>query len=49
MEIDKSQSNKFSVYLSAYCEEGALEFEQQGNYKEYWKKSDTTSKIPEND
>ncbi|GAA4185676.1 helix-turn-helix transcriptional regulator [Sphingobacterium ginsenosidimutans] len=49
LEIDKSQSNKFSVYLSAYCEEGALEFEQQGNYKEYWKKSDTTSKIPEND
>lgn len=48
LNIDKSQSNKFSVYLSAYCEEGALEYEQQGNYKEYRKKSDTTSKIPEN-
>ena len=48
LEIDKSQSNKFSVYLSVYCEEGALTYEQQGNYKEYRKKSDTTSKTPEN-
>nr|WP_288812301.1 helix-turn-helix transcriptional regulator [uncultured Sphingobacterium sp.] len=48
LNIDKSQSNKFSVYLSAYCEEGALEYEQQGNYKEYWKKAHATSKNPEN-
>ncbi|CAM3615592.1 helix-turn-helix domain-containing protein [Sphingobacterium prati] len=48
LNIDKSQSNKFSVYLSAYCEEGALEYEQQGNYKEYRKKAHATSKNPEN-
>ncbi|WP_293947101.1 MULTISPECIES: helix-turn-helix domain-containing protein [unclassified Sphingobacterium] len=48
LNIDKSQSNKFSVYLSAYCEEGALEYEQQGNYKVYRKKADATSKIPGN-
>ncbi|MDR2270522.1 MAG: helix-turn-helix domain-containing protein [Sphingobacterium sp.] len=46
--IDKSQSNKFSVHLSAYCEEGALEYEQQGNYKEYRKKNQPTLKAPEN-
>ncbi|MDR3010328.1 MAG: helix-turn-helix domain-containing protein [Sphingobacterium sp.] len=36
--IDKSQSNKFSVYLTSYCEEGALVYEQHGNYKTYLKK-----------
>ncbi len=36
--IDKSQSNKFSVYLTSYCEEGALISEQHGNYKTYRKK-----------
>ncbi|MDM1294619.1 helix-turn-helix transcriptional regulator [Sphingobacterium sp. N143] len=36
--IDKDQSNKFSVHLSAYCEAGALTFEQYGNYKKYRKK-----------
>ncbi|WP_104384124.1 helix-turn-helix domain-containing protein [Sphingobacterium sp. HMA12] len=46
--VDKSQSNKFSVHLSVYCEEGALEFEQRGNFKEYRKKSSTISKPPEN-
>ncbi|WP_343564570.1 helix-turn-helix transcriptional regulator [Sphingobacterium sp.] len=47
LEIDKTYSNKFSVYLSAYCEEGTLAYEQQGNYKEY-RKSDPTLKSPEN-
>lgn len=36
--IDKSQSNKFSVYLTSYCEEGSLVYEQHGNYKTYRKK-----------
>ncbi|WP_411972225.1 helix-turn-helix domain-containing protein [Sphingobacterium sp. Lzh-3] len=36
--IDRNQSNKFSVYLSNYCEEGALIYEQHGNYKTYRKK-----------
>jgi Helix-turn-helix. len=36
--IDKSQSNKFSVYLTSYCEEGTLVYEQHGNYKTYRKK-----------
>ncbi|MGJ1414436.1 helix-turn-helix transcriptional regulator [Sphingobacterium thalpophilum] len=36
--IDKSQSNKFSVYLTNYCEEGALVYQQHGNYKIYRKK-----------
>ncbi len=36
--IDKSQSNKFSVYLTSYCEEGALIYEQHGNYKTYRRK-----------
>lgn len=46
--VDRSQSNKFSVYLSAYCEEGALEYEQLHNYKKYRKKRSFTSKAPEN-
>ncbi|WP_286861339.1 MULTISPECIES: helix-turn-helix domain-containing protein [Sphingobacterium] len=46
--VDKSQSNKFSVHLSAYCEEGTLEYKQRGNFKEYRKKSSTTSKPSEN-
>ncbi|WP_312186171.1 helix-turn-helix transcriptional regulator [Sphingobacterium sp.] len=38
LQIDKNQSNKFSVYLTSYCEEGALSCEQHGNYKTYHKK-----------
>ncbi|MEI2274624.1 hypothetical protein OHD16_20920 [Sphingobacterium sp. ML3W] len=38
LNANKEQSNKFSVYLSCYCEEGTLEYEKHGNYKEYRKK-----------
>lgn len=37
MDADKEQSNRFSVYLGSYCEEGTLEYEKHGNYKEYRK------------
>lgn len=37
LNANKDQSNKFSVYLSGYCEEGTLEYEKHGNYKEYRK------------
>jgi len=38
MEADKDQSNRFSVYLGSYCQEGTLEYEKLGNYKVYRKK-----------
>ncbi len=37
--VDKSESNKFSVYLSNYCEEGTLVYRQHGNFKTYRKKT----------
>ncbi|MFD2968561.1 helix-turn-helix domain-containing protein [Sphingobacterium bambusae] len=38
LDYDKSQSNKFSVYLSGYCKEGKLEYIKEGNIKKYRKK-----------
>lgn len=38
LESDKRDSNKFSVYLSGYCKEGALEYIKEGNIKRYKKK-----------
>lgn len=38
LESDKSDSNKFSVYLTAYCKEGELEYIKEGNIKRYVKK-----------
>ncbi len=38
LDYDKSQSNKFSVYLSGYCKEGKLEYIKEGNVKKYRKK-----------
>lgn len=38
LEWDKRDSNKFSVYLSGYCKEGALEYITDGNIKRYKKK-----------
>lgn len=38
LDSDKSDSNKFSVYLSTYCKEGELEYIKEGNIKRYVKK-----------
>lgn len=38
LESDKSDSNKFSVYLTGYCKEGELEYIKEGNIKKYVKK-----------
>lgn len=38
LDYDKSVSNKFSVYLTAYCREGELEYIKTGNVKRYIKK-----------
>ena len=38
LQSDKSESNKFSVYLSGYCKEGELEYVKEGNIKRYIKK-----------
>jgi transcriptional regulator with XRE-family HTH domain len=38
LESDKSESNKFSVYLTGYCKEGELEYIKEGNIKRYVKK-----------
>ncbi|MDR2281620.1 MAG: helix-turn-helix domain-containing protein [Sphingobacterium sp.] len=35
---DKADSNKYSVYLTSYCKEGALDYIKEGNYKKYLKK-----------
>lgn len=45
--IDKAQSNKFSVHMSSYCDEGVLTYEKRGNYKVYQKKISTTSVVRE--
>ncbi|MCW8312833.1 helix-turn-helix domain-containing protein [Sphingobacterium thalpophilum] len=39
LDIDSVHSNKFSVQLTAYCEKGALESEQRGNFKFYRKRT----------
>lgn len=39
LESDQNDSNKFSVYLTGYCQEDVLEYEKVGNYKRYKKKS----------
>jgi|GEM_PF-6932030 len=33
LESNKSESNKFSVYLTGYCKEGELEYINEGNIK----------------
>lgn len=38
MGVPKEHSNKFSVYLASYCQEGTLEYTKHGNYKEYKRK-----------
>jgi len=38
LDSDKRESNKFSVYLTGYCKEGALEYIKEGNIKKYKKK-----------
>ncbi|WDF68033.1 helix-turn-helix transcriptional regulator [Sphingobacterium oryzagri] len=38
LNSDKSDSNKFSVYLTAYCKEGELGYVKEGNIKKYVKK-----------
>lgn len=38
LESDKRDSNKYSVYLTGYCKEGALEYIKEGNIKRYKKK-----------
>jgi len=38
LDSDKRESNKFSVYLTGYCKEGALEYIREGNIKKYKKK-----------
>lgn len=38
LDYDKRVSNKFSVYLTAYCREGELEYIKTGNVKRYIKK-----------
>lgn len=35
---DKSESNKFSVYLTSYCKEGQLEYIKEGKIKKYVKR-----------
>lgn len=35
---DKSESNKFSVYLSGYCKEGHLDYIKAGKIKKYVKR-----------
>ncbi|WP_166332314.1 helix-turn-helix domain-containing protein [Sphingobacterium chungjuense] len=37
LDYDTSVSNKFSVYLTAYCREGELEYFKTGNVKRYIK------------
>lgn len=37
LEYDRSESNKFSVYLSGYCKEGHLDSVKEGNIRKYWK------------
>lgn len=39
LKLDKNDSNKFSVYLTAYCKEGVLEYEMTGNFKRYKRKN----------
>lgn len=39
LDVDKSESNKYSVYLTGYCKAGALDFIKEGNYKKYLKKN----------
>lgn len=39
LDADKSNSNKFSVYLSSYCKEGELEYTKEGTIKKYSKPS----------
>lgn len=38
LESDPRESNKFSVYLTTYCKEGALEYKREGHIKRYVKK-----------
>lgn len=38
LDTEKSDSNKFSVYLTGYCKEGELEYIKEGNIKKYIKK-----------
>jgi transcriptional regulator with XRE-family HTH domain len=38
LKSDKNDSNKFSVYLTAYCKEDVLEYQKAGNFKRYKKK-----------
>ena len=38
LDSNKKESNKFSVYLSGYCKEGALEYIRVGNIKKYLRK-----------
>lgn len=38
LNADKSDSNKYSVYLTGYCKEGELDYIKEGNYKKYLKK-----------
>ncbi|SMG31221.1 helix-turn-helix transcriptional regulator [Sphingobacterium psychroaquaticum] len=45
LEIDKKDSNKFSVYLTAYCKEGALEYVKEKNIKKYSRKKSGKAKI----
>ncbi|WP_165799082.1 helix-turn-helix domain-containing protein [Sphingobacterium corticibacter] len=42
LDYDRSVSNKFSVYLSAYCREGELEYVKTGNVKRYIKAKSPT-------
>lgn len=39
LESNKKESNKFSVYLSGYCKEGALDYIRVGNIKKYTRKN----------
>ena len=38
LKSDKTESNKFSVYLASYCKEDVLEYTKQGNFNRYSKK-----------
>jgi len=42
LDSDKRDSNKFSVYLTGYCKEGALEYIKEGNIKKYKKSKKST-------
>lgn len=39
LNLDKNDSNKFSVYLTGYCKEHVLEYRKEGNFKLYKKKT----------